>query len=63
MLSGANHAEAKIVVAVVGVVVVPVSDRTIGSVIVPTAATVYAVRPRRRAERSIFMEFPFEKLY
>ena len=47
VLSGANHAEAEIVVAVVRVVVVPVSNRTVVGVVVPTATTVNTVAVRR----------------
>ena len=61
--SGANHAEAKVVVAVVRRVVVPVSNRTVVGVIVPTAATVDAVRAGRSAGSSDFLEFPIRKLY
>ena len=53
MLSGANHAEANVVVAVVRVVVVPVRNRAVIGIIVPTATTVYAVRARRRASSPI----------
>ncbi len=53
----ANHAEAKIVVAVVRVVVVPVRNRTVVSVIVPAGTTVYAVRAGRSAGSSDLRSF------
>ncbi len=43
MLKG-REAEAEVVVAVVGVVVVPIARRAVPGVVVPTAAPVHAVR-------------------
>ena len=48
-LRGANNAEAEIVVPVGRVVVVTVSNLAVVVVVVPTATTIDAVRPRRRA--------------
>ena len=41
---GGREAEAKVVVAVVGVVVVPIARRTVPGVVVPAATPVHAVR-------------------
>ena len=66
-LRGANQAEAIVLVAVVRVVVVPVSHGTVGSIVVPRAAArvlftklgklcvLYAVRTRRRAGLYLFI--------
>ena len=48
-LRGANKPQAIVVVPVVRVVVVPVSNLAVVVVVVPAAATLTAVRPRRRA--------------
>jgi hypothetical protein len=39
-----NHAEANVVVAVAGRVVVPVRDSAVGGVVVPATAALHAVR-------------------
>ena len=52
MLSGANNAEAQVVVPVVRGVVVPVANRAVVGVVVPAAATFDAVGARRRARLS-----------
>ena len=66
-LRGANQAEAIVLVAVVRVVVVPVSHGTVGSIVVPRAAArvlftklgklcvFYAVRTRRRTGLYLFI--------
>ena len=54
-LRGANQAEAIVVVAIVRVVVVPVSNLRVVGVVIPRTATLTAVRTRRRA-CSLFAE-------
>ena len=41
-----HHAEAQIVVAVAGAVVVPISHTAVLRIVVPAAAAIHAVRPR-----------------
>ena len=49
VLSGATNAEAQVVVPVVRVVVVPVANRRVVSVVVPATTAFNAVRARRGA--------------
>ena len=53
--AGTHNTETVVVVAVVRVVVVPVRHGTVGSIVVPRAATLYAVRTRRRAGQYLFI--------
>lgn len=43
-----HHAEAQIVVAIAGAVVVPISHTAVLRIVVPAAAAIHAVRPRFR---------------
>ena len=50
-----HNTETVVIVAVVRVVVVPIRHGTVGSIVVPRAATLYAVRTRRRAGLYLFI--------
>ena len=53
--AGTHNTETVVVVAVVRVVVVPIRHGTVGSIVVPRAATLYAVKTRRRAGLYLFI--------
>lgn len=56
-----REAEAEVVVAVVGRVVVAIGDATVPRVVVPATATVHAVRPRIMETLLVVLIFSDEK--